>query len=338
MEYVFDVFFEESFLVMERSGLKSRSGRRDVIDHLNAVISGCVQGRETASVQLAVSLAVKSAIDYHRKMKSDNFAICMMGKYHNVLYIAVRIAWDWSLEDSEVIGCLLEEIYACEKTFERIFLGALFGSTAPHFIAGWKSDFNDQDENLRALVFFLHHAGRNKSCFPSYSYAYHDILPKKFIDIPIESCGKAAPLRVAIQASAPDILMILLRHGADPNPDDGGASPIISILDKLLDYENRAYPYQLISCLELLLRCNAMVELPYKPHLFHARREMFEIKYAVLLADKVIPPNQFFGVPPLKAICRCHVRNQLRNCFQLPRGINKLLVPRKIKKYLDLLD
>lgn len=33
----------------------------------------------------------------------------------------------------------------------------------------------------------------------------------RFIDIPIESCGKAAPLRVAIQASAPDILTILLR-------------------------------------------------------------------------------------------------------------------------------
>ncbi|XP_053695659.1 uncharacterized protein LOC128743156 [Sabethes cyaneus] len=338
MEYVFDVFFEESFLVMERSGLKTRSGRRDVIDHLNSVISGCIQGRQTASVQLAVGLAVKSAIDYHRKMKSDNFKICMMGKYHNVLYIALRIAWDWSLEDSEVIGTLLEEIYGCEKTFERIFLGALFGSTAPHFIAGWKSDFKDQDENLRALVFFLHHAGQSKSCFLSYSYAFHDMVPKQFIDIPIESCGKAAPLRVAIQASAPDILMILLRHGADPNPDDGGASPVISILDKLLEYESRAYPYQLVSCLDLLLRCTIMVELPYKPHLFHVRREMFETKYAVLLQDKIISPKQVFGVPSLKAICRCHVRNQLRDSFQLPRGINKLLVPRKIKKYIDLLD
>lgn len=35
-------------------------------------------------------------------------------------------------------------IYECEKTFERIFLGALFGPHAPHFIAGWRSDFQDQ--------------------------------------------------------------------------------------------------------------------------------------------------------------------------------------------------
>ncbi|XP_055620669.1 uncharacterized protein LOC129764978 [Toxorhynchites rutilus septentrionalis] len=338
MEYVFDVFFEESFLTMERSGLKTRSGRRDVIDHLNSVISGCIEGRQTASPQLAVGLAVKSAIDYHRKMKDGNHRVCMMGKYHNVLYIALRVAWDWSLEDSGIVKCLLEEIYCCEKTFERIFLGALFGSNAPHFIAGWKSDFKDQDENLRALVFFLHHAGRTGLCFPSYSYEYQSTVPTQFIDVPIESCGKAAPLRVAIQASAPDVLMILLRHGADPTPADGGSSPIVSILDKLLEYESRGYPYQLVSCLRLLLRCTIMVELPYKPALFHVRREMFEKKYAPLLAEKLIPPEQLFGVPKLKRMCRCHVRNQLRNNFQLPRGINKLAVPRKIKKYIDLMD
>jgi hypothetical protein len=37
-----------------------------------------------------------------------------------------------------------EEIYSCEKTFERLFLGALFGTHAPYFIAGWRSDFKDQ--------------------------------------------------------------------------------------------------------------------------------------------------------------------------------------------------
>ncbi|EDS45085.1 conserved hypothetical protein [Culex quinquefasciatus] len=338
MEYVFEVFFEESFRKLERSGLKSRKSRRDVIDHLNAVISGCIEGRQTASAQLAVALAVKSAIDYHRKMKYGNHEVCMMGKFHNVLYIAVRVAWDWSLEDSEVIRTLLEEIYQCENTFERIFLGALFGANAPHFIAGWKSDFKDQDENLRALVFFLHHAGNSKLCFPHYSYAYHNTMPTKFIDIPIESCGKAAPLRTAIQASAPDIVMILLRHGADPNPDDGGAPPIISLLDKLRENENRSYPYQLVSCLKLLLTCTVMIELPYKPHLFHVRKEMFELKYGTLLQDNLIPREQVFGVPKLKLICRCHVRNLLRNAFQLPRGIAKLAVPRKIKKYIDLLD
>lgn len=38
----------------------------------------------------------------------------------------------------------LEEIFSCEGTFERLFLGAIFGTNAPHFIAGWKADFKDQ--------------------------------------------------------------------------------------------------------------------------------------------------------------------------------------------------
>ena len=37
-----------------------------------------------------------------------------------------------------------DEIYDCEKTFERLFLGAIFGTNAPYFIAGWRSDFKDQ--------------------------------------------------------------------------------------------------------------------------------------------------------------------------------------------------
>jgi len=103
-----------------------------------------------------------------------------MGKYHNILYIALKVAWNWGIKDSDVVCSLLsksillfqsvcwafnpiacsfaDEIYECERTFERLFLGAIFGTNAPYFIAGWRSDFKDQDENARAAVFFLHHA------------------------------------------------------------------------------------------------------------------------------------------------------------------------------------
>lgn len=86
-----------------------------------------------------------------------------MGKYHNILYIAMKVSWNWGIKDSTVISALLSEfsllppsllfnfrcsfpgeIYECEKTFERLFLGAIFGSNAPYFIAGWRSDFKDQ--------------------------------------------------------------------------------------------------------------------------------------------------------------------------------------------------
>uniref|UniRef100_A0A182JGV5 Uncharacterized protein n=1 Tax=Anopheles atroparvus TaxID=41427 RepID=A0A182JGV5_ANOAO len=338
MEYVFDVFFEECFEKMARSGLMSRAGRRDIISHLNSVISGCIQGRQTASTQLAVGLAVTSAIDYHNRMKGDNYAVCLMGKYHNVLYIALRVAWDWGLEDSGIVHRLLGEMFSCERTFERLFLGALFGCNAPHFIAGWKSDFNDQDENLRAVVFFLHHAAKTRATFPTYSYAYQQLRETKFIDVPIESCGKATPLRVALQASAPDIVLILVRHGAHPCPDDGGASPVLALLDKLVECENRCYPFQLVSCLKLLLRTTTMLELPYKPALWAVRREMFHGKYGRLLEDGLLPVEQVYGIPSLRHLCRCTIRAVLRDNFQLPGSVPKLPLPRKMQKYIDLLD
>lgn len=45
MEVIFDCFFEETFAKLERSGLKARKKRKDVIDHLNAIISGCCKGK-----------------------------------------------------------------------------------------------------------------------------------------------------------------------------------------------------------------------------------------------------------------------------------------------------
>ena len=44
MEVIFDCFFEETFAKLERSGLKARQKRKDVIDHLDSIIGGCAQG------------------------------------------------------------------------------------------------------------------------------------------------------------------------------------------------------------------------------------------------------------------------------------------------------
>lgn len=91
------------------------------------------------------------------------------------------------------------------------------------------------------------------------------LLDCRFIDVPIESCGKASPLRVALQATAPDVLMILLRFGANPNPLDGGTPPVLAVMEKLMEFEESgSYPYQLVSCLKLLLLAIPFVELPYK--------------------------------------------------------------------------
>lgn len=83
-------------------------------------------------------------------------------------------------------------------------------------------------------------------------------------------------MRVALQASAPDVLMILLRHGANACPPDGGSYPVIAVMDKLLEYETGSYPYQLVSCLKILLLVIPSIVFPYKASLCCFAKQAFQ--------------------------------------------------------------
>lgn len=47
MDFIFDCFFEEILATIERSGLKTRQNRQNVIDQLDAIISGCIAGKNS---------------------------------------------------------------------------------------------------------------------------------------------------------------------------------------------------------------------------------------------------------------------------------------------------
>lgn len=60
------------------------------------------------------------------------------------------------------------------------------------------------------------------------------------------------------------VSFVLFRFGADPMPRDGGSSPVVAILDKLLESPGRRYLYQLVSCLNILLSCITLIDMPYR--------------------------------------------------------------------------
>lgn len=60
------------------------------------------------------------------------------------------------------------------------------------------------------------------------------------------------------------VSIVLFRFGADPMPRDGGSSPVVAILDKLLESPGRRYLYQLVSCLNILLSCITLIDMPYR--------------------------------------------------------------------------
>lgn len=199
----------------------------------------------------------------------------------------------------------------------------------------------DKEENVHALVFYLDHATNANLEYNENGKTY------RFIDVPLESCGHASPVRVVIQMGASEMLMILLRFGARIMADMASTNPIESILDRLNEY-NRKYPYELVSCLKLALRAVPSILLTVNKTLFkelelpddynYQRKLMLE-KYGDILADQLVPSTRC-GLRPveLKHLCRCAIRQMLWQNFELPFGIQKLPIPLTLQRYLDLCE
>lgn len=284
-----------------------------------------------------------SALRYHNIAMMENGYVCMLGKFHNVLYVAAKLCYDWELQNNEIVSRLLNDIFYCEKTFERILVGAILGTRVTHFLSGWKSDFEDREENIRALLYFLHHATVGRLEYRCDTSA----VKRRFVDVPMESYGQALPLRVAIQHGSPDILLIMLRYGASVDFDKLVPSPLELLLTRLDEYgqqpgqEEVAYPEHLIHCLRLVLRtvANAFIKTPS-----HIARQsgVFSVsiyeQYPSLVEQKLVPPERSGMIPPeLRHLCRCRIRKTLFENWALPHGIKSLQIPESLRDYLDLL-
>lgn len=199
----------------------------------------------------------------------------------------------------------------------------------------------DKEENVHALVYFLDHATNANLEYKENGKSY------RFIDVPLESCGMASPVRVVIQMGAAEILMILLRFGARISPENVSTNPVECILDRLREY-NRKYPYELVTCLKLVLRAIPRIDFTVDKNVFkhlelpddyNYQRKVALEKYGEILEDHLIPTSRC-GLKPveLKHLCRCQIRQRLWKNFELPFGIQKLPIPMSLKTYLDLFE
>lgn len=343
MEAILECYFDRVFCHLDRGSLFSRYKRKEVVDYLKTVIEGCAKGGECTEEE-GCRQTVSFVIRYHRKYKAENYTICLSGKYHNILYIGVRLCYDYRLDDSKIVSDLLEEIFSCEKTFERIFAGAIFGVRVSHFVVGWKSDFDDQGENISAMLYFSEHAAKSKILFKVPVGAV--VRSRRFLDVPMTSVSNASPLRVAAQVPKPDIVLLLLQYGAVFKYDEGdgsSSSPLEPILKNLWDssQNEEIYPENTLKCLEVFLR--AVPSIGYLPPeeldpLDWKTDERLLLHWKTL-KDEIVPGNRSGAIPPeLKHLCRCEIREILHQNWQLPFGIRKLCLPKSLANYLLLLE
>lgn len=72
MELVFDCFFEEILKTIERSGLKTRQNRQNVIDQLDSIILGCSAGISSIKLKTLFSLyEFNQAVMFHMTKQVD---------------------------------------------------------------------------------------------------------------------------------------------------------------------------------------------------------------------------------------------------------------------------
>lgn len=229
-----------------------------------------------------------------------------------------------------------------KKSFYTIKNKSYIGIRVTHFLSGWKSDFEDRDENIRALIYFLDHANRGK-------LLYHEPQHprRRFLDVPMESYGQVLPLRVAIQNGAPDILLIMLRYGAIAVADKSSPTPIENLLTRLNESEPEDpalpcnYPQDLLTCLRFLLRAIPTVTVKTPEHIANQSGVLqlpLHEQYPNLVERSIVPPERSGVNPPeLQHLCRCRIRELLFENWALPGGIQTLDVPPVLRNYLDLL-
>ncbi|KAG8257253.1 uncharacterized protein LOC124357876 [Homalodisca vitripennis] len=336
MDVILDCIFDQVFSRLDRGCLLARYKRRQFTDYLSTVIRGSA-GDDTEG---GCERAVQAALRFHQTSKEENGGICLLGKYHNVLYVAATLCYDWQLQDTPTVSRLLQDIFACEHTFERLFVGAILGTKVTHLISGWKSDFRTREECVLAVQYFLEHATRANLQFECTAGS------RNFVDVPMESYGRATPLRVAAQAGQADVLQILLHYGATvtPQPSSIDTCALQPLLHRMNDLchdqpeENIAKEY--INCMNLLLRELPMLptllpypedDLPTDPTAPVEPRSLHPRIYAL------VPPQRsgYFTAPCLRHMCRCVVRQQLRASGLIPQGISMLMLPDTVIHYLN---
>jgi len=345
MDVVLEGYFDNAFCELKPSDLKARYKRRQFVDYLNSLIKDCVASENCDEVT-AVRHAVLAAIRYHQNSVLSNGMVCNIDKWHNILYVAAKLCCDWQFNDNATVGRLLNVIYHCEQTFERLFVGAIFGIRVTRLISGWKSDFDSCAESLAAIQYFLKHATKAKLEYNNGGEI------TRFIDIPMKSYAKSQPLRLAAYFAKAEVLLLLLRYGAsvmsDHETDEVSEAEPLSRFQEFCVLNLPLHQTEIpLTCLKILLRAvptvAALTSDPFSGDIrvVIGKGDCGVSRICVhprLLQESVIPSSRLGLTPPeLKHLCRCAVRNVLRENWQLPLGIRSLPIPSSVQDYLDLL-
>ncbi|XP_065222093.1 uncharacterized protein stops [Planococcus citri] len=325
-----DWLLNDMFVNLDRGYLLEQNTRQQLVNYFNTVIEDFTRKNDPVSDgQDECKQVVQAALKFHEKSKQNNSQVCLMGKYHDLLYVAAKLCYLWDLKDTQIICSLLSDIYSCEKTFEKLFQCAIFGTKVTQLISGWRSDYKTQDENIKACQYFVEHAAKG-----AFAVSHHG-LEYNLVDVPMTSYEKLSPLKVAIKADKWDVANLLMSLGALTYvPFDHVEYEKYTLFETFIEKLEKFYecPDNLTESFAMFLR-----SVPRIGNVFKLEIEDDE-RMAVITVLNELTSKNLQEPESLKHLARCSAREYLSKNHLLPARLSNLPVPLSICKYIDLVD
>lgn len=279
---------------------------------------------------------------------------------HHYLYVALRLCFVLNISIKAIVSALLREIYLCEGSLDAIF--SIIPSTNSH---------TDLTVNRNKFTVYPGRRKYEKSAFQYFvksicplekdtrEYEDNVFIPDNVLNKPLNNLSGDTPLLAAVIQCNLSMVLLLLRHGANPFVCKWGEvfSPlkicpvnyVLRMLNMMMWLHDRSgvkVKMQMEFCyLCLSFFARAVYALDIRKSsgkisttIVHGTKHvLFEVhpKLAQLLdLDK-----KSWCTPPLTHVCRYNIRCALQKAkkHNLPDAIKKLPVPQVIQDYLDLL-
>ncbi|KAH3769664.1 uncharacterized protein LOC127845273 [Dreissena polymorpha] len=291
---------------------------------------------------------------------------------HREIKLAIRQCYEEQINESQLypVGELFMELFQCQQSKKSLFSPLFDYSATCKTHKGISSlyPFSDRQNIYATFEYFMHHI--------CYARQHLCQTGKDIINQEIEEDSGTLPLSAALQKRDSSLVLILLRYGADPfktleNFEEHMRNPTEQILDDLNGlflFRNTAFSAQVCAelaaeegkareCLMLIRRAVPCIQLDCSTFIRTSSQNDSEsenndseslpvrhvTKYSVLpKLAQTIDMDLFKAPSNLKHLCRCAVRNRIGNNWQkvssIPKGIQSLPLPRRMKEYLDLLS
>ncbi|KAL8580168.1 hypothetical protein ACOMHN_059141 [Nucella lapillus] len=282
---------------------------------------------------------------------------------HDYLYITLRLTYEIDLTVKTNVSMLLREIFVCEGSLQAIF--------SMLFDPQWRTDVSMHADMLYPIWHFTDRSAFNffvSNICPlrrdvreknEVFYTPSNVLNRRFF----VKAEPTTPLQAATTLGDPDLVLLLLRHGADPllcyRGDLPQKSPVGFTIDTLnISTMLRGSDWspaskgdagetigKALRCLTYFARAVFALDIressqtvdttPRPPNNGRGRRVHFEVRPRV---TEIIDLASFRQPPSLRHACRYIIRDAVTAAGRdsLPEALCQLQVPELVRKFLDL--